>query len=64
MFRKNARDRDTLTVEESDAKIPPFSLCVTDPDVCLRGFKGGIRKSLRSKQMMYEKGGNEYKPFF
>lgn len=32
--------------------IPAYSFSVTNPDVCLRGFKGWIRKSRKSKQMM------------
>ncbi len=58
-----------MTVEESNARISASSFCVTNPDVCLRGFKGWIRKSLWSKQMMdsacrAENGGYENITFF
>lgn len=42
MFRQTGRDRDTLTVEENDAEISAISSSITNPDVCLRGFKGRI----------------------
>lgn len=63
MFRQTEGDRDTLTVEERDAKISAFSCYITNPDVCLGGFKGWIRKSRRGKQMMDEdeNSGNENK---